>query len=176
MPEFTKTVRAAVLATLGFASFGSDVQADDTPTVGGQGGSPFKYTCPFPDETGNLTGLTGRAGAVIDGFWPICDKEIMSRSYIGGPGGAPFDVRCPDGKYVTGINVYYGQFVNALQLECQGRKDSKPWRSQWVGGTTGTLVGLHCGRDQFAHELVGRMGSYIDSLALDCQYIPGTQR
>lgn len=113
-----------------------DVQAADTGTIGGSGGSPQRYTCP-PGAL--LAGVRGRLGAALDHIEPLCVAANARGQWLGTPtavlpgmgsssGGQPFNQLCPRDSFISWFmgRVFvdlrpqkYGRFVGGLKLSCR---------------------------------------------------------
>lgn len=100
-------------------SFGLLYNKAASKTVGGSGGSTFRYICP----TGtNVIGIHGRSGARIDSIGIVCANSNHTRKYtspsFGGNGGSPFNFTCHKGfkvKRVQGLSDY---LVNKINISC----------------------------------------------------------
>lgn len=62
-----------------------------------------------------MTGLSGRAGALVDRVEARCGG---TSERMGGDGGAEFALTCPEGNVVMGLAGRYGARIDALSLRC----------------------------------------------------------
>jgi hypothetical protein len=106
----------------------------DTPLRLGPGvaASPPAALMDCPDS-GPLTGLRGRGGALVDAVGPLCDArpargslrrfESLRRTgpMEGGAGGSEFDLPCPSGEVMTGVWWTQDRWIEALSPVCAAR-------------------------------------------------------
>ena len=159
---------------------------------GGDGGDWFSGGCP-PDQ--NLGGVELRAGAYIDAVRPVCvisagptESRVapVQPPFFGGPGGGNRVLLCPkDNPIVTGVHVaargqhfitvstialYCGQAI-AGQTGILGPRHSSPTPAPMVGHDEPEQKfsgALHCPTGEVAVGLLGRSGSWLDSVGLIC--------
>lgn len=156
------------------------------PLYGGSGGHKFERACPSGSV---LTGLTFRAGLLVDAVGVLCKTVNSSTgalgsqtsvgSQAGGGGGTSGSVSCGTGRVVTGFNLRHGTYVNSLQLLCKAWDPAtKRWGGsvagtvpQMVGSTLGggTFNGAVCSdRTQPARIIYGRARDLVDAFSLIC--------
>jgi YVTN family beta-propeller protein len=154
---------------------------DYTPTIGGNGGSPYQLSCAV-DET--LVGVHGRYQTVINQIGPQCVQVDQFGRWIGDPvqrpatgtaTGTAFNKVCPRDFAVSGFRGRSGSTVNQLELECRALTGTGGLTGTATslgpdGGTGGTPQPLQaCGTGNPVYGLYGRSGTQIDSFGVLCR-------
>ena len=89
--------------------------------AGGSGGSSVMALC---DQGSAVTGIHGRAGALVDSVGTQCSKLAGSegkstKGPFGGGGGTPFSVdACPGGQVGKGLRGRSGALIDQIDLVC----------------------------------------------------------
>jgi hypothetical protein len=174
-----------------FAMSWTPAIAQDSTTVsgtsGGNGGGPFRLSCPSGMA---MIGLRARHGAWVDSLSPICAiwvrnnrtlGEIDEQPGTGGGGGGPGWMRCqgPRGA-VVGLYVWQAansdRSVGRIYLSCGDYEQPTKFANKLPGGADGIgqsiggpRVELRCGANEVAVGLYGRSGAFIDRVGLLCQ-------
>jgi hypothetical protein len=174
---------ATALSLLGLYP-ASPAAAQNTPTVGGTGGTAFSLRCRTGDV---LVGLEVFGGGWID--WIVADCAApggdgswqMSRLGVAaGSAGAmhpPFtrwQPLCPEGYAVRGFHGTAGIYLNSISLKCYkltspNTTSSTLRTTATAGGSGGTAYGTPtCSGNKPAVGVRGKAGQYIDSFGLIC--------
>ena len=167
-------------------AFGQD-RTTVTESSGGNGGGPFRLSCPSGMA---MIGLNARHGAWVDFLSPICAiwvrnnrtlGEIDEQPGTGGGGGGPGWMRCQGPRGVI-VGIYVWQAANSdrsvgrIYLTCGNYEQPTAFANKLPGGadgiglsTNGPRVELRCGVNEVAVGLYGRSGAFIDRVGLLCQ-------
>ena len=156
----------------------------------GQGNGAI-FGCAGTDKV--LVGVQGKAGAWIDGMYPLCIGLKDDGSWIGVPlslihvggyggiGSHTFELTCPTNFAVGGVSGTRGSYVNQIKLICKplttgghlggGSQGEGPW-----GGDPGPSAygPLGCSpADAPARDILLHAATWIDSIdQLSCGYPP----
>jgi hypothetical protein len=164
---------------------GQGQPTDETPTIGGSGGSPFNISC----DTGEaLVGVFGLANSYIVKRVGIrCVRvdsaarwigDPVERGSAGGSTGGAYTKTCPRDFAIAGFKGRASGAVNQLDFECRALDSSGSLvgAGQFlgaVGGTGGTAKGPYrCGTDHPGYALKGRSSARIDAISLQCRQAP----
>lgn len=134
-----------------------------TRVVGGPGGTPFADQSP-PGM--RLVALAVRSGVVIDAVAAVLRRPNGERFPVpshGGTGGSPGAFTFQEGETLTGLNVWAGQFVEAIQFETNQRQ------SRVYGQPRGAPQRIAVPPGHHAVGFVGRSGIYVDAIGLALQ-------
>jgi hypothetical protein len=179
------------------ASLAASIAGADYVTVpaGGAGGSsPYDLDC---GSTSVLVGISGRSGDVVDSIGIVCRPvnangtlgPAFTKGLVGGSGGTESDTRtCQSNRVANALVVTAGAYVNTVNALCGAWSpttrtvgDTDPTepgsRTLSVGLNDGPTTSFHtCPEDgQPAVGIQGRYGMVIDSIALVCDTVPGSQ-
>lgn len=161
-----------------------------SPIVGGDGGRSFAMRCAAGSF---VTGLGGRAGAVIDRIGPMCQTllagpqghgDATQPAATGGGGGELLALMCPEGQVAIGLGGRAGAVIDAVHLVCtpvERTSDGTLRRTlaghldetAEAGGPGGKTFELLCPDETALSGLVGRSGAVVDSLAIACDPLAG---
>lgn len=86
----------------------------ELPFVGGPGGRSADSLCP---GDALMTGLSGRAAAVVDALEVTCQSDRRG-GRIGGSGGQDYQRSCPQGWLAVGIAGRYSGYVESVSVIC----------------------------------------------------------
>jgi hypothetical protein len=158
---------------------------DQTPTVGGTGGSPFNVTC---NSSEAMVGIHGRYDSNYvrrlgvrcvpvdaDGRW-IGDP--VNRSSAGGDTGSSFKKTCARDNAVASFRVRSSDAIVAVNFECRALSASGVVTGSgqplyWVGGSGGTVQGpFQCDSSYPGYALGGRASDRVDAVNLQCRRVP----
>jgi len=164
---------------------GQGQPTDETPTIGGSGGSPFNISC----DTGEaLVGVFGFANSyIVKRVGVRCVRvdsaarwigDPVDRGSAGGSTGGAYTKTCPRDFAIAGFKGRASGAVNQLDFECRALDSSGSLvgAGQFlgaVGGTGGTAKGPYrCGTDHPGYALKGRSSARIDAISLQCRQAP----
>jgi hypothetical protein len=158
-----RTVSRAVLALAVLLLCPLALAQPQTRIVGGPGGTPFADQAP---PTMRLVAVAMRSGEEIDAIAAVLRRPNGERFPVpmhGGPGGSPGAFVMQDGEFLTALNVWAGQFIEAIQFETNQRQ------SRIYGRPRGAPQRIAVPAGQHAIGFVGRSGVYIDAIGLSLQ-------
>ena len=158
----------------------TDLPAQLLPVYGGSGGTAFSRDCGAGRV---LTGLRYRSGQLLDAVGLLC-RPVLSNGTLapettvgtlaGGGGGSSNTVSCPTGKVMVGARIYFGSWVNGVELECPNWNAATRTRSGSItslnaANTMGHGESEYCESSaQPAHAIRGRSGGFVDALGMIC--------
>jgi hypothetical protein len=162
----------------------TDLPAQLLPVYGGSGGTAFSRDCGAGRV---LTGLRYRSGLLLDAVGLLC-RPVLSNGTLapettvgtlsGGGGGTSNTASCPTGQVMIGATIYFGSWVNGVQLWCSNwHAATRTWSGSInllkMGNTTISYgehsVDEYCESSaQSAHAIRGRSGGFMDALGLIC--------
>lgn len=158
-----------------------DLPAQLLPVYGGSGGTAFSRDCGAGKV---MSGLRFRSGLVLDAVGLLCrpvnadgtlGAETTVGTLTGGGGGTSFTVSCTSGRVVQGANIFYGAFVDGVQLLC--RDWSAATRTVSSSGGYFPMAGRSSGNQarevceeptQPARAIRGRSASLVDAIGFIC--------
>ncbi|MFB6262030.1 MAG: hypothetical protein ABEL76_00205 [Bradymonadaceae bacterium] len=161
--------------------------------TGGDGGSPYAWTCGRGDVLSDLTVWQKRGESYLGSLRPSCRSTVRDDGRlalkgsertgptIGGSRGGPrFRSECPDGRVPVGLSGRSGIYIDALSLVCakvhrrqqgDGWQRSDPTVRKGGGGTGGSTFESTCPRDTVLTGIHGRAGGWIDAIGVYCSPI-----
>jgi hypothetical protein len=164
---------------------GSTGTADETVSIGGDGGVPYIVSCNAAEALVGVFGLASdtylkRIGArcvPVDasGRWV---GNPIDRGATGGSSGTAYTRTCPRDFAVSGFKGRASAVVNQLRLECQALDASGTLAGsgqylEAIGGSAGTSQGPYrCSSRHPGHALAGRSSGRIDAIRVQCQRTP----
>jgi hypothetical protein len=173
------------LAALALSAASSAAGRELLPTVGGPGGIPFVEEC---GQGEFLTGLRGRAGAVVDAVGILCSRwDLKTQTMLGpspegdvhgGTGDQAASLQCRKNSVVETLALQvadnqYGS-VGFIRTYCSGDGGARPRGQQDWGTNAGRSLETSCAPGQAAIGIHGRAGAYVDALGLICGPKPAT--
>ena len=137
-------------------------QEESSPSIGGDGGSPYTWTVP---EGEYIAKLEYRQGDWLDGVTFITNAGTRSPQFGGNGGTGPFEFVLPadtrlDGiyghrdQYVRGLGFYYSVFVKASQKTPEFGNPNLGQAFEWKTKLKNADI----------REISGRDGFYIDRI------------
>jgi hypothetical protein len=180
----------ALLVTPSVGMAAQFINTTSTNQVGGSGGSNFSLRCNAGEV---MIGVSGRYGMWLDAIRARCRRVTRSGAWTGrtrntgwrgnSRGGTRFFTRtCGTNKVVSGLTIRYGSYVHGLRLRCSNLRadanhDNTAAYSSLGGRTASRSARAICPTSRSAIGLVGRAGSFVDRVGLDCgQIVPGPSR
>ena len=177
MPSVAKILRVNIV--------GQSQPTDETPTIGGVGGSPFNISC----DTGEaLVGVFGLANSyIVKRVGVRCARvdsaarwigDPVNRGSAGGSTGPAYTKTCPRDFAIAGFKGRASGAVNQLDFECRALDTSGRLMGYGqflgpIGGAGGTAKGPYdCGTDHPGYALKGRSSARIDAISLRCRQAP----
>lgn len=169
-----RAILAIVVASAGLGWPAAAV-AHNVESSGGNGGSPFSYSC---TSKGYLYRFAGGSGKATDWLNPMCvsnDENYDGAWYlgtIGGDGGDGFDLSCGHGYFIVGMRVFVdnNEVVHHLAISCVGRH-GQPNRTVEMpvhGGVVAYDHYIACPNGEVATGVYGRSGALVDQIGLKC--------
>jgi len=171
--------------------------AADTPMVGGNGGAPFRLTCPAGQF---LVGVYGRTGLWIDQIGAICaqwdsasqtlGRPVLNPRRFGGEGGGKDAAVCPGDSAISGweIRKRRNNMVEYVAPECRamlpprdvmrvgrlsyGQRSAPPPQAPLAASFSEAESWHGCPQGELAIGFQGGWGDYIDRLGLICGPAP----
>jgi len=165
---------------------GQSQPLDETPTIGGSGGTPFNVAC---DEGEALVGVYGLA--TTDNVRRIGVRCVqvdatahwigdpVDRGAAGGSTGTAYTRTCPRDYAIAGFKGRTSlEAVKQLDFECRALDPSGSLvgAGQFLGpfgSTAGAVKGpFRCGSNHPGHALAGRSSVKINTISLQCRRTP----
>ncbi len=136
--------------------------------IGGIGGASFS-------EAGAdglaLAGFNLRVGTYLEGLKGVWMNSTGTSSYgtVHGTSPTTASVSCPSGQRITGLQGYYGTYLNAIGFTCKNSAQTVSSQSSLTGTATGTYFEIQCSAGRFVTAIHGRSGTLVDQIGIGCR-------
>lgn len=147
--------------------------------VGGEGGTPFSFTC---NSGSSATALRGRTGDDIDRTELWCsppEGPAVLAGAVGGNGGVDYGaaLTCPAGSVMTGLHgragivSFGGNIVDTLGVTCVDPATGAAFISEARGvpSTSTEPFSLACNKGTRMIGIFGGQGALLDRIGIICQ-------